>query len=57
MGQAHAAAYLHPVVRWHRDGRVAGVHHLAENLENRWDRPEVHVRPLEAFIERCLEGA
>jgi thioredoxin reductase len=57
VGQAHAAAYLHPVVRWHRDGRVAGVHHLAENLENQWDRPEVHVRPLEAFIERCLEGA
>ncbi len=56
-GQAHAAAYLHPVVRWHRDGRVAGVHHLAENLENQWDRPDVHVRPLRAFVERCLAGA
>ena len=56
VGQAHDAAYLHPVVRWHRNGSVAGVHHLAENLENQWDRPEVHVRPLVAFVERCLDA-
>ena len=57
VGQAHDAAYLHPVVRYHRGGRVVGTHHLAENLENRWDRPEVHVAPLAAFLGRCLAGA
>ncbi|WP_083972640.1 NAD(P)-binding domain-containing protein [Actinoplanes awajinensis] len=53
-GQAHDAAYLHPVVRHHRDGAVTAVHHLAENLENEWDRPDVHVKPLAAFVARCL---
>ncbi|MDW5325743.1 FAD-dependent oxidoreductase [Plantactinospora sp. KLBMP9567] len=55
-GQAHDAAYLHPVVRHHHRGRVAAVHHLAENLENRWNRPDVHRRPLVAFLDRCLSG-
>ncbi|GAB3805585.1 NAD(P)-binding domain-containing protein [Micromonospora zhanjiangensis] len=49
-GQAHAAAYLHPVVRHHRGGAVRAVHHLAENLDNRWDRPDVHRTPLVAFL-------
>jgi len=52
VGQAHDAAYLHPVVRHYRDGEVVGTHHLAENLENRWDRPDVHVAPLTAFLGR-----
>ena len=53
-GQAHDAAYLHPVVRFHRAGELVATHHLAENLENRWNRPDVHVAPLAAFVERCL---
>ncbi|WP_422769573.1 NAD(P)-binding domain-containing protein [Plantactinospora sp. WMMC1484] len=53
-GQAHDAAYLHPVVRHHRGGRVVAVHHLAENLENQWNKPEVHRAPLVAFLDRCL---
>ncbi|GIG88070.1 FAD-dependent oxidoreductase [Plantactinospora endophytica] len=57
VGQAHDAAYLHPVVRHHHQGRVVAVHHLAENLENRWDRPDVHRAPLVAFLDRCLDGA
>ncbi|MFY1635027.1 FAD-dependent oxidoreductase [Solwaraspora sp. WMMB335] len=57
VGEAHDAAYLHPVVRLHRDGAVAAVHHLAENLENQWDRPDVHRAPLVAFLERCLATA
>ena len=54
VGQAHAAAYLHPVVRYRRGGETVATHHLAENLENRWDRADVHVAPLAAFIGRCL---
>jgi thioredoxin reductase len=55
-GQAHDAAYLHPVVRYHRDGQVIATHHLAENLENQWDRHQVHVVPLATFLQRCLAG-
>ncbi len=54
-GQAHDAAYLHPVVRHHRDGRVVATHHLAENLANEWNQPDAHVAPLAAFVQRCLE--
>ncbi|MFY1693247.1 FAD-dependent oxidoreductase [Plantactinospora sp. WMMB782] len=56
VGQAHDAAYLHPVVRHHHQGRVAAVHHLAENLENQWNRPDVHRAPLVAFLDRCLNA-
>ena len=53
-GQAHDAAYLHPVVRYHRAGKLTATHHLAENLENEWNRPAVHQQPLTVFITRCL---
>ncbi|MBM2619546.1 NAD(P)-binding domain-containing protein [Actinoplanes sp. LDG1-06] len=53
-GQAHDAAYLHPVVRFHSGGQVVATHHMAENLENQWNRPEAHVAPLTAFVARCL---
>ncbi|GIE91481.1 NAD(P)-binding domain-containing protein [Actinoplanes regularis] len=56
-GQAHDAAYLHPVVRHFRDGAATAAHHLAENLENRWDRPDVHVAPLRDFVARSLAGS
>lgn len=56
VGQAHDAAYLHPVVRYYRAGVPAGTHHLAENLENQWDRPAIHRDPLIGFLARCLDG-
>jgi thioredoxin reductase len=57
VGQAHDAAYLHPVIRHFRGGTVQATHHLAENLENRWNRPDVHVAPLADFVGRVLAGA
>lgn len=55
-GQAHDAAYLHPVVRHFRGDTVRATHHLAENLENKWNRPDVHVAPLATFLDRALAG-
>ncbi|MFD5827033.1 NAD(P)-binding domain-containing protein [Lentzea sp. NPDC060358] len=51
------ASYLHPVVRYYRHGVLAATHHLAENLENDWDLPDVHHQPLGAFVKECLAGA
>ncbi|MEV0618487.1 NAD(P)-binding domain-containing protein [Nonomuraea sp. NPDC050404] len=51
---AHDASYLHPVVRHYRDGAQAGVHHLAENLDNEWDLAQVHQQPLAVFVKECL---
>ncbi|HEY6797471.1 MAG TPA: NAD(P)-binding domain-containing protein [Kineosporiaceae bacterium] len=48
------AAYLHPVVRHYRAGQLLGVHHLAENLANQWDDPDVHQVPLADFLAREL---
>jgi hypothetical protein len=42
--------YLHPVVRWYRDGEFVADHHLTENLENEWDSEEFHRAPLRAFL-------
>jgi hypothetical protein len=55
-GQAHDASYLHPVVRHYRGGELAAVHHVAENLENEWTRPEAHRDPLAAFFDKELAG-
>jgi thioredoxin reductase len=52
--QAQDASYLHPVVRYYRDGAPAGTHHLAENLENQWNFPAVHQQPLAMFVKECL---
>ena len=56
VGVAHDAAYLHPVVRHYQRGELVGVHHVAENLENEWNRPQAHRDPLRAFFERELEN-
>jgi thioredoxin reductase len=53
-GTAHDAAYLHPVVRHFRDGDLVATHHVAENLENEWDKPAVHGEPLTRFFQRQL---
>ncbi|MFG3252525.1 NAD(P)-binding domain-containing protein [Streptomyces sp. NPDC048172] len=49
------SSYLHPVVRYYRDGLLTGTHHLAENLENEWDIPAVHQQPLAAFVKESLD--
>ncbi|MFF5158194.1 FAD-dependent oxidoreductase [Streptomyces sp. NPDC000348] len=50
--------YLHPVLRWYRDGEYVAEHHLTENLENEWDSEDVHRAPLRAFLAaRCGPAA
>lgn len=52
-GQAERSAFLHPVVRHCRRGRVLAEQHLMEHLETDWTQP-YHVQPLRAFFERRL---
>ncbi|TVZ40936.1 pyridine nucleotide-disulfide oxidoreductase [Alteromonadaceae bacterium 2753L.S.0a.02] len=51
---AFNAQYLHPVVRFYRRGMFVSEHHMAENLENKWDGRESHLLPLQRFIHTCL---
>jgi thioredoxin reductase len=53
--EAQDAAYLHPVIRVFRDGRLLAEHHLAENLENQWDGAASHRAPLIAFMDKVLD--
>ncbi|MFI5776098.1 NAD(P)-binding domain-containing protein [Nocardia sp. NPDC051570] len=55
--QAIDAAYLHPVIRHWRDGRLRDTHHMAENLENEWDDPRAHRAPLTGFFARARAAA
>ncbi|WP_030824619.1 NAD(P)-binding domain-containing protein [Streptomyces hygroscopicus] len=52
VADAFDASYLHPVIRHFRGGALLGTHHMAENLENQWDHPEVHHAPLAGFFAR-----
>ncbi|MFD0686096.1 NAD(P)-binding domain-containing protein [Actinomadura fibrosa] len=56
-GRADEGHYLHPVVRYHREGAPPAVHHVTENLENDWTSQEVHVRPLRDFFAEHLAPA
>ena len=47
--RAFDAAYLHPVIRLYRGTELVATHHVAENLENEWDKP-AHRDPLTAFL-------
>ncbi|GGT00136.1 MULTISPECIES: NAD(P)-binding domain-containing protein [Streptomyces] len=49
--------YLHPVVRWYRDGAFVAEYHLAENLENEWDSERFHRAPLRAFLAAHASSA
>lgn len=49
--------YLHPVVRWFRDGELVQEHHITENLENEWDNENVHRAPLREFLRARIEPA
>nr|WP_042197180.1 NAD(P)-binding domain-containing protein [Kibdelosporangium sp. MJ126-NF4]CEL22795.1 Larval mesenchyme specific protein [Kibdelosporangium sp. MJ126-NF4]CTQ89936.1 Larval mesenchyme specific protein [Kibdelosporangium sp. MJ126-NF4] len=49
-GQAHDAAYLHPVVRHFQRGALLAEHHVAENLENDWTSEDNHRGPLTDFL-------
>ncbi len=57
IANADQSAFLHPIVREYKNGKLAGVHHVIEDFENKWDEEEVHVQPLEKFINLCLENA
>ncbi|WP_406464782.1 NAD(P)-binding domain-containing protein [Streptomyces sp. NBC_01622] len=57
LGDGHIDAFLHPVIRHYRHGKLAETLHLPDDLENQWRRPEVHIRPLEAFFTRTIAAA
>jgi thioredoxin reductase len=51
--RADQSAFLHPVIRRFRDGRLAETHHVIEDLMAEW-REEVHVAPLHAFLREQM---
>lgn len=52
---ADQSAFLHPIVREYKNGKVVNVHHIIEDFENKWDEEEVHIKPLEEFMSSCLK--
>lgn len=50
---AHQSKYLHPIIRHYNGTTLVGEHHVAENLENDWNRV-VHTEPLAAFFQAQL---
>jgi thioredoxin reductase len=51
---AFNSQYLHPVIRLYQSGELISTHHMAENLENEWNRPESHVLPLKKYLDKSL---
>ena len=47
--------YLHPVIRFYQSGQLVSTHHMAENLENEWNREASHVQPLQRYLEDTLQ--
>jgi thioredoxin reductase len=53
---APASKFVHPVVRFYCDGRLEATHHVSEDLHAEWHDQDLHVRPLTAFLERCMQA-
>ena len=51
--QAHRSQFLHPVVRYVRNGEVQDEHHVIEDLEAKWVEDE-HFAPLSAALESWI---
>ncbi|MGA9531554.1 MAG: hypothetical protein WBR18_02460, partial [Anaerolineales bacterium] len=45
-----SAFYLHPVIRHYQKNRMVAEHHVNDDLENEWFRPE-YVAPLTEFVQ------
>jgi thioredoxin reductase len=53
-GRAAESAFIHPVIRRYRGADLVEELHLLEDLLAEWRRPDRHVAPLLAFLERDL---
>jgi hypothetical protein len=51
---ASKSTFLHPVIRRYRQGQLLDEQHIVENLEAKWDDEQLHVRPLQAYLEKTL---
>ncbi|MCA9934348.1 MAG: NAD(P)-binding domain-containing protein [Anaerolineales bacterium] len=49
---AHDAAYLHPVIRRYAFGKVVATHHVNDDLESEWHKPEYFDPALAWFSEQ-----
>ena len=53
---AHASrsSFLHPVIRYFRDGKMMAEHHIIEDLHAEWRKEDLHIRPFREFlIKQC----
>jgi Kef-type K+ transport system membrane component KefB/thioredoxin reductase len=53
-GGRHVDALLHPVVRHYRGGELAETLHLPDDLDNQWNRPDVHMRLLSEYFREAI---
>jgi thioredoxin reductase len=51
---AMESTFLHPVVRYFKNGELAAEHHMLEDLSGEWRKEEVHLRPLREFLKEVL---
>ena len=52
--RARESAFIHPVIRRYRGPALVAEQHLLEDLLAEWRRPDRHVDPLVAFLDRDL---
>ena len=49
-----ASRFIHPVIRAIENGNVVGEYHIAEDLENEWDKP-IYLDPFRDFVAKQLD--
>ena len=51
---AEKSTFLHPVIRKYSAGQMVSELHLLEDLFGEWKNPDVHVKPLKAYLSAAL---
>jgi hypothetical protein len=54
--EAEKSVFLHPVVRRFDGAHLIAEHHLLEDINGEWVKPDLHLRPLREFIVGMMQG-
>jgi thioredoxin reductase len=52
--QAEKSAFLHPIIRHYKNGKLISKHHLLEDLDGQWIKVDAHIKPLLEFFTKNL---
>jgi len=55
LSHAYESSFLHPIIRYFKDGQFISEHHIIEDLAGEWHKEKEHVLPLLSFVTEIFD--